>query len=68
MQNRFHACATCIHFRIKKTENSMKYYCDRLGFETNPKYKFRCWTPMEHVEKLMNKKRENNEGKHELDC
>lgn len=58
MGNPFHACASCIYFRAEKVEQGMKYHCSRLGYETNPKYKFHCWTPKDHVRKLMDKRGE----------
>lgn len=56
MGNPFHACATCIHFQSKKTENGLTYTCTRLKYETKPNYQFNCWTPKEHVKKLMKKR------------
>nr|WP_090744424.1 hypothetical protein [Mesobacillus persicus] len=53
MVNRFHACATCVHFCANRTENGMKYVCSRLGFETKTSYQFNCWDPKPHVLKLM---------------
>ncbi|MBS4190967.1 hypothetical protein KHA94_12315 [Bacillus sp. FJAT-49705] len=52
----FHACATCIHFQAKKNKTGMNYFCKRLGYETKPNYQFQCWTPKEHVQKLMKKR------------
>jgi hypothetical protein len=54
-KNRFHACATCIHFLAKKTESGMLYRCLRLGYETKTYYQFNCWTPKDHIRKLMEK-------------
>lgn len=55
-QNRFHVCATCIHFLAeKKSGQGMKYYCTRLGYDTMPNYTFNCWTPKEHIKKLIDK-------------
>ncbi|GGI12007.1 hypothetical protein GCM10007380_10700 [Gottfriedia solisilvae] len=51
----FHCCATCKHFKAVKESRNMKYYCSRLGFETKTTYKFDCWSPNEHVLKLLNK-------------
>ncbi|MYL35623.1 hypothetical protein GLW08_10075 [Pontibacillus yanchengensis] len=51
----FHCCATCIHYRVEKTSSGTKRYCERLGYETNPKWQFNCWTPTETVKKLMDK-------------
>ncbi|WP_419465927.1 hypothetical protein [Bacillus spongiae] len=56
MKNRFHCCATCIHFQANKTTRGMVYYCERLGYETKPTYVFNCWEPKEHVLLLMSKK------------
>ncbi|MFC4183989.1 hypothetical protein [Saccharococcus thermophilus] len=53
--NRFHACATCIHYGIQKTEKGLYTYCQRLGYETKPHYQFNCWTPKPNVQKLMEK-------------
>ncbi|KAB2338258.1 hypothetical protein F7731_01450 [Cytobacillus depressus] len=53
----FHACATCIHFEASKCEKGMTYRCKRLGYETKPNYQFQCWTPKEHVKKLMEKRK-----------
>ncbi|MDZ5473187.1 hypothetical protein SM124_15825 [Bacillus sp. 31A1R] len=58
MENPFHACATCTHFRPEKVENGMRYFCNRLGYDTKPDYQFNCWTPKEHVIKLMEKRKE----------
>ncbi|WP_367949329.1 hypothetical protein [Bacillus sp. FJAT-29790] len=58
----FHACATCIHFQAVRTDKRMNYFCKRLGFETKPNYQFKCWTPKEQVQKLIEKrKREKKE-------
>nr|WP_026695012.1 hypothetical protein [Peribacillus kribbensis] len=53
---KFHCCASCIHFRAVKAEKGMKYYCSRLCYETHPKYQFNCWVPKEKVAALMKKK------------
>lgn len=53
--NRFHCCATCIHFVAERKNEKMNYYCRRLGFETKTHYQFNCWTPKEKVRKLMEK-------------
>ncbi|PSL42432.1 hypothetical protein B0H94_11536 [Salsuginibacillus halophilus] len=60
MANRFHCCATCIHFGTDKTADGMKYHCIRLGYETKPTYQFNCWEPKPTVKKLMEK--ENQAG------
>jgi hypothetical protein len=52
-ETRFHACATCINFRIDKNGRNVKYYCARLGFETKTHYQFDCWNPKDNVKKLM---------------
>ncbi|OKL38361.1 hypothetical protein BLL40_00520 [Domibacillus mangrovi] len=56
---RFHACATCCHFEAVKTPANMMYRCRRLGFETNPSYRFNCWDPKDNVRKLMEKEQVN---------
>lgn len=58
MGKTFQFCASCINFRAERDQDGMKYYCSRLGYETNPKYQFNCWTPKEQVRKLMDKSRE----------
>jgi hypothetical protein len=57
--NRFHCCASCIHFRVTKQEDGVKYFCSRLGYETKPHYQFHCWNPKNEVQKLMKKERES---------
>jgi hypothetical protein len=54
--NRFHVCATCIHFRVEKEKGRIIYRCHRLGYETKPTYQFNCWHPKEQVVQLMKKK------------
>ncbi|MDQ0213632.1 hypothetical protein J2S13_000026 [Oikeobacillus pervagus] len=61
--NRFHACATCVHFSAIKTANKMNYKCSRLGYETQPSYQFRCWEPKDHVKKLIQKEKKERGGK-----
>ncbi|UAC47016.1 hypothetical protein K6959_09565 [Bacillus aquiflavi] len=56
MKNKFHACASCVHFRAQRIGAKMKYECARLRYETNPKYQFNCWTPKGSVKKLMEKR------------
>ncbi|MFD2443953.1 hypothetical protein ACFSO7_08130 [Bacillus sp. CGMCC 1.16607] len=51
----FHCCASCEHFRVDKGQSGVRYHCSRLGYETNPKYRFHCWSPKENVKKLMDK-------------
>lgn len=54
----FHCCATCIHFEVTKIEGKINYRCSRLGYDTDPKYKFNCWTPKEHVKRLIEKEKQ----------
>ncbi|PLR77208.1 hypothetical protein CU633_11725 [Bacillus sp. V3-13] len=60
MKSSFHACATCIHFQAARTSKKMNYLCRRLGYETRPDYRFNCWTPKEHVKKLIEKREMGN--------
>ncbi|PLR82717.1 hypothetical protein [Bacillus canaveralius] len=60
MESSFHACATCIHFQAERTDKRMKYFCRRLGYETRPDYRFNCWSPKEHVKKLIEKREQGN--------
>ncbi|UFJ43306.1 hypothetical protein LOK74_12505 [Brevibacillus humidisoli] len=57
MNNRFHCCATCQHFRVVKEAGQTSYRCARLTYETRPEYQFRCWSPTEKVKRLMQKRR-----------
>ncbi|MBM7647932.1 hypothetical protein JOC78_000872 [Bacillus ectoiniformans] len=59
--DQFHCCATCRHFEPSKTANGMSYFCSRLGYETQPSYKFNCWSPKDQVVQLMKKKLEDQE-------
>ncbi|GLB57919.1 hypothetical protein [Cytobacillus sp. NCCP-133] len=56
-KNSFHVCATCVNFKIEKRNEGMHYNCSRLGYETKPDYQFDCWTPKEHVVRLMEKRK-----------
>ncbi|MFD1708040.1 hypothetical protein ACFSCZ_15045 [Siminovitchia sediminis] len=58
--NRYHCCATCIHFRAERVDGKMRYMCKRLGYETKTHYKFNCWTPKEKVRRLMEKQGEKD--------
>jgi len=51
----FHCCATCIHYKVERKQYGMRRYCSRLGYETDPKWKFNCWTPKEEVKRLIEK-------------
>jgi len=62
MENRFHACATCIHYGIIRMDNKQQFLCTRLGYETRPNYRFNCWTPKDHVRKLIEREREKKKG------
>ncbi len=55
----YHCCATCENFSATKTENGMQYKCVRLGFDTKPSYQFDCWSPKEHIKKLIEKEKNN---------
>ncbi|AEJ39909.1 hypothetical protein TPY_1728 [Sulfobacillus acidophilus TPY] len=37
-----HFCATCVWIRHVAPH---RFICRRLGWETRPRWKFRCWTP-----------------------
>ncbi|MBA2875483.1 hypothetical protein [Thermaerobacillus caldiproteolyticus] len=63
--SRFHACATCIHYGIRKSDQGLYTYCQRLGYETKPYYQFRCWTPKPHVQALMEKEQQRKENQNE---
>ncbi|WP_413465948.1 hypothetical protein [Metabacillus litoralis] len=57
----YHVCATCIHFQAERKGKRMVYTCSRLKYETKPSYKFECWTPKDHVTKLMKRRGESHE-------
>ncbi|QKS73263.1 hypothetical protein FLK61_33510 [Paenalkalicoccus suaedae] len=57
--SRYHCCATCTHFQIKKSPNGMISMCKRLGFETKTDYQFDCWVPREDIKRKMEKESEN---------
>ncbi len=40
-----HFCATCYHIKPIHKANRVHFMCSRLGYETQPKWKFNCWTP-----------------------
>ncbi|MCL6455154.1 MAG: hypothetical protein K6T78_16255 [Alicyclobacillus sp.] len=49
---RYHCCASCIHFRAERTgagDPKIRTYCQRLGYDTRPDYQFRCWQPKPRV-------------------
>jgi len=46
--NNFHYCATCKNFKAVKDKKA-RYICNRLGFETHPKYRFNCWDAREDI-------------------
>jgi hypothetical protein len=54
----YQVCATCIHFQAERVDQKMVYFCRRLKYETKPSYSFECWSPKEHVIKLMEKRGE----------
>lgn len=60
--NRFHCCATCIHFSAERKNGKMTYFCKRLGYETKTHYQFDCWTPKEKVRRLMEKEGKNDDA------
>ncbi|RBW69000.1 hypothetical protein DS031_13765 [Bacillus taeanensis] len=56
-ENRYHCCATCIHYRIKKQPRPLSYICARLGYKTKPTYQFNCWEPNKNVQNLLKNNR-----------
>lgn len=57
MVERFHVCASCVNFQAVRTDDGMKYFCRRLGYETKTTYKFNCWEPKPQVKRLMEKRK-----------
>ncbi len=52
MKRNYHCCATCRHFRVRKQPGEKTgYMCSRLGYATEPVYRFDCWTPNDVVKK-----------------
>ncbi|SET33367.1 hypothetical protein SAMN05421676_10472 [Salinibacillus kushneri] len=51
----YHCCATCIHFLVKKEEDTILMKCKRLGYHTKSYYQFDCWDPKPRIRELMNK-------------
>ncbi|HET7626941.1 MAG TPA: hypothetical protein VFK44_01015 [Bacillales bacterium] len=49
IKERYHCCATCRHFRVENDDGNVTSRCARLGYETNPKWQFRCWNPKDRV-------------------
>jgi hypothetical protein len=49
LKDRFHCCASCKHFSIENNEGEITTRCARLGYETNPKWQFNCWSPKDRV-------------------
>lgn len=37
-----HFCATCVWIRHQSPHG---FVCSRLGYRTQPRWKFRCWEP-----------------------
>lgn len=48
---KYRYCASCIHFGIIRQEKNISFQCNRLGYNTDPKYQFHCWTPKERVKR-----------------
>jgi hypothetical protein len=58
MERDYHCCATCRHFQVvKQSGQKAQYMCRRLGYETQPAYRFTCWAPTELIIERMQKKR-----------
>lgn len=51
--DRFHCCATCIHYHVNTSVRPLEYLCKRLGYATHPTYKFDCWQPKEQVQRIL---------------
>lgn len=56
-EERYHCCATCRHFLIENQDGNTVTRCSRLGYETNPKWQFRCWNPKDRVRHAMAEER-----------
>nr|WP_081412073.1 hypothetical protein [Alicyclobacillus herbarius] len=55
----YHCCATCIHFRAERANHRVRTYCSRLGYDTRPEYKFKCWNPKETIVKKIQTENED---------
>lgn len=53
MSRDYHCCATCQHFQILREADKPVSLCRRLGYETRPSYKFKCWTPRPDIVQKM---------------
>lgn len=51
----FKVCSTCVNFTIQSSKGKRKFFCSRLGYETEPHYSFNCWNPKREVRELMEK-------------
>nr|WP_249226493.1 hypothetical protein [Alicyclobacillus mengziensis] len=58
---RYHCCATCVHYCAKRTDAGVHTYCSRLGYDTRPNWKFHCWTPKEHIIQRLKAKQFSND-------
>ena len=38
-----HYCATCRHIVAEAGADAVVFRCRRLGWETRPQWRFRCW-------------------------
>nr|WP_074954264.1 hypothetical protein [Alicyclobacillus macrosporangiidus] len=57
-QTRYHCCASCVHFRAERRPSGVRTFCQRLGYDTKPAYRFDCWRPKERVRRRMERERE----------
>lgn len=49
--SKYHCCASCRHFTSGREDGKTYNRCVRLGYDTQPKYRFNCWDPKERVKK-----------------
>ncbi|MCY0889046.1 MAG: hypothetical protein OWQ59_11395 [Alicyclobacillaceae bacterium] len=52
---RYHCCATCKHFRVRRTDSGVHAQCARLGYETKASYRFNCWDPRPDIRERIEK-------------
>ncbi len=51
--NKYHCCATCIHFKSERVDGRIITICVRLEYQTRPEYRFNCWNPKSSIRAKM---------------
>lgn len=46
-------CATCRHIvHVRDGRGASGFFCSRLGWRTEPRWRFQCWSPRPRQEKM----------------